>query len=80
MSDIKAQLTDLMARQLGLLPRDIREAAHLVSDIGMDSLDCIELVMCIEEDFEIEIHDEEAERCATVGDVLALIARKAARQ
>lgn len=61
------------AEQAGVSVSSVRSDSHIVADLGMDSLDIIEFLMAIEEEFEIEIADEDAERCSTVGDVIELV-------
>jgi len=63
----------IIADQLGLNVEDVTDSKRIEDDLGADSLDCIELVMMIEEGFAIEISDEEAERIKTVGDIFALV-------
>lgn len=65
----------IIADQLGLNVEDVTDSKRIEDDLGADSLDCIELVMMIEEGFAIEISDEEAERIKTVGDIFALVCR-----
>ena len=81
--DIPAELRDrlynIVAEQLGLREGDILGGKSFVDDLGADSLDEVELVMAVEEEFEIEISDEEAERIKTVDDALALVAGKKRR-
>jgi len=59
----------LVCDQLGVAPKDLADDANILDDLGADSLDVVELVMSIEEAFEIEIADEEAESLKTLGDV-----------
>ena len=71
MSDeIKNKLTEIVVSQLGVDAEKVEETASFITDLGADSLDVVELVMAIEEEFEIEIDDEAAGSIATVGDVL----------
>lgn len=65
----------IIADQLGVDVDVVTDEKNIVDDLGADSLDSIELVMMIEEGFDIEISDEEAERINTVGEVYALLAR-----
>lgn len=70
MSDsVNERLRALVCDQLGVAPDDLAEDANILDDLGADSLDVVELVMSIEEVFEIEIADEEAETLRTLGDV-----------
>jgi acyl carrier protein len=59
----------LLSDQLGVDPSEMKSDANILDDLGADSLDVVELVMAIEETFDIEITDEEAEAMRTVGDV-----------
>lgn len=61
---------DILTKQLGVHPTGITPQADFVKDLGVDSLDAIELVMAVEEEFGIEITDEEAEKLLTVADLL----------
>lgn len=71
------RLKRTIQEQLGLFDNDheIPESATFVEDLGADSLDTVELVMAAEEEFEIEITDEDAEKIVTVGDAVKLIDR-----
>lgn len=75
--NISNRVTRVIAEQLGLIGGDIKPASRLVDDLGADSLDTIEIVMAIEEEFEVAITDEEADRCNTVADIIALVSGKA---
>jgi len=59
----------LVSDQLGVDPTEMQSSASILEDLGADSLDVVELVMAIEEAFDIEISDEEAESMRTIGDV-----------
>ena len=65
MSDIDARVKKIVAEQLGVAEADIKNESSFVDDLGADSLDTVELVMALEEEFETEIPDEEAEKIAT---------------
>ncbi len=66
MSNIEERVTKIIVEQLGVKPEDIKPEASFVEDLGADSLDTVELVMALEEEFETEIPDEEAEKINTV--------------
>ena len=61
---------DIMIEQLGCEPGEIRPEASIAVDLGADSLDCIELIMALEEEFGIEIDDDRFEELATVQDIV----------
>lgn len=62
--------------QLDVKPEEVTEQASFVEDLGADSLDVVELIMAFEEEFQVEIPDEDAEKIATVGDALKYIDSK----
>jgi len=62
--------------QLGVKEDEVKPEARFVEDLGADSLDTVELVMALEEEFGIEIPDEDAEKAKTVGDVISYIDNK----
>ena len=66
MSDIEARVRKIVADQLGVAEADIKNESSFVDDLGADSLDTVELVMALEEEFECEIPDEDAEKITTV--------------
>jgi len=66
MSSIEAQVKSIVAEQLGVKEEEVTNDASFVDDLGADSLDTVELVMALEEEFETEIPDEEAEKITTV--------------
>ncbi|MBD2859668.1 acyl carrier protein [Spongiibacter sp. KMU-158] len=66
MSSIEERVKKIVAEQLGVKEEDVQENASFVEDLGADSLDTVELVMALEEEFETEIPDEEAEKITTV--------------
>ena len=65
-----------VVEKLGVKPEDVTTDASFVNDLGADSLDRVELVMALEEEFDIEILDEDAEKFIKVSDVLAYIQNK----
>ncbi len=66
MSSIEERVKKIIIEQLGVKEEDATNAASFVDDLGADSLDTVELVMALEEEFECEIPDEEAEKITTV--------------
>lgn len=68
--EIFAKVKDIIVEQLGVPETSITSEAAFVDDLGADSLDIVELVMALEEEFDIEIPDADAEKVTTVGDVV----------
>ena len=66
MSTIEERVKKIVVEQLGVKEEDVTPTASFVDDLGADSLDTVELVMALEEEFECEIPDEEAEKTTTV--------------
>ena len=66
MDNIEQRVKKIVAEQLGVAEADIKTESSFVEDLGADSLDNVELVMALEEEFECEIPDEEAEKITTV--------------
>ena len=66
MSDIEARVKEIVVEQLGVNADEVTTEASFIDDLGADSLDTVELVMALEEAFECEIPDEEAEKITTV--------------
>jgi len=73
---VEDQLTSLIAEQLGVKKEQVVPDASFTEDLGADSLDAVELIMAIEEAFDIEIPDDEAEKMTTPGDCVAAIKSK----
>ena len=71
------RIIDIIANQLGVDKEMVTPGANIVDDLGADSLDVVELVMAIEEAFDTEIPDEEAEKIRTVQDILEYMKKKA---
>ena len=78
MSEVSTQnkLKKIIAEQLGVDENNIKGTTSFVDDLGADSLDVVELVMAMEEEFNIEIPDEEAEKLKTFQDVLNYVSTK----
>ena len=70
---IEAKVKSIIADQLGVGEDEIKPESSFIEDLGADSLDIVELVMAMEEEFEVEIPDEEAENIKTVGDAINYI-------
>jgi len=66
MSTIEERVKKIVVEQLGVKEEDVNNTSSFVEDLGADSLDTVELVMALEEEFETEIPDEEAEKITTV--------------
>jgi acyl carrier protein len=72
-STIEERVKKIVAEQLGVKLEDVTTEASFVDDLGADSLDTVELVMALEEEFELEIPDEEAEKISTVKNAIDYI-------
>ena len=75
-SNVQEKVRAIIAEQLGVKPEQVTPQASFIDDLGADSLDTVELVMALEEEFGVEIPDEEAEKLVTVGDALRYIEQK----
>ncbi|WP_369602403.1 acyl carrier protein [Hahella sp. SMD15-11] len=73
MSTVEERVKKIVCEQLGVKESEVQASSRFVEDLGADSLDTVELVMALEEEFEIEIPDEEAEKIATVQDAIDFI-------
>lgn len=73
MSTIVERVTKLVCEQLGVKEEEVTSEASFVEDLGADSLDTVELVMALEEEFETEIPDEDAEKITTVKEAIEYI-------
>jgi acyl carrier protein len=76
MSTVEQQVKAIVAEQLGVKAEQVTNAASFVDDLGADSLDTVELVMALEEEFEIEIPDEDAEKITTVQQAIDYISER----
>lgn len=74
---VQDKITEIIVEQLGVKPEEVTPEASFVDDLGADSLDTVELVMALEEEFGIEIPDEDAEKITTVGEAIKYIEEKA---
>ncbi len=70
---IEQRVKDIIVEQLGVKEDQVTMEAKFIEDLGADSLDIVELIMALEEEFGYEIPDEEAEKLLTVGDVIKYI-------
>lgn len=70
------KVKSIVAEQLGVKVEEVTPTASFIDDLGADSLDTVELVMALEEEFSIEIPDEDAEKITTVGDAIKYIEEK----
>ena len=73
MSSVEERVKKLICEQLGVKEEEVTAEASFVEDLGADSLDTVELVMALEEEFETEIADEEAEKITTVKEAIDYI-------
>ena len=74
---IEERVKDIIVEQLGVNPEQVTPSASFIEDLGADSLDTVELVMAFEEEFSVEVPDEDAEKLQTVGQVIDYIKAKA---
>ncbi len=79
MAAVADKVKAIVAEQLGVKEEEVTDNASFIDDLGADSLDTVELVMALEEEFGIEIPDEDAEKMATVGDAVRYIETKAGK-
>ena len=73
MSNIEERVKKIVCEQLGVKEEDVKASSSFVDDLGADSLDTVELVMALEEEFETEIPDEAAEKLTTVQEAIDYI-------
>jgi len=73
---IEEKVIEIISEQLNVKLDEIKDSSELVGDLGADSLDAVEIVMEVEEAFEIEISDEDADKFKTVGDIVNYITRR----
>ena len=76
MATVDERVKKIIAEQLGVEAEEVTPEASFVEDLGADSLDTVELVMALEEEFSIEIPDDAAEHIQTVGDAVSFISKK----
>ena len=70
---VEDRVSGIIVEQLGVAKEDIAPGANFVDDLGADSLDIVELVMAMEEEFDIEISDDDAEKIQTIGDAFTYV-------
>ena len=73
MADFETRVKEIIVEQLGVDPSEVTPQASFINDLGADSLDTVELVMALEEEFGIEIPDEDAEKIQSVGQAIDYI-------
>ncbi len=71
--DVSAKVKSIIVEQLGVEEGEVKENAKFIDDLGADSLDTVELVMALEEEFSIEISDDDAEKIMTVQDAVSYV-------
>ena len=75
--NVQERVKNIIVEQLGVEADQVQPEAQFVNDLGADSLDTVELIMALEEEFDIEIPDEKAEKIKTVGEAVAYIQENA---
>jgi len=70
---VLGKVRSIIVEQLGLEPDEVKPGARFIEDLGADSLDIVELIMAFEEEFDLEIPDEDAEKITTVGEAVDYI-------
>ena len=73
---LEDKVKEIIVDQLGVDENEVTDTAHFIEDLGADSLDTVELVMAFEEEFNIEIPDEDAEKITTVGTAISYLKEK----
>lgn len=76
--EIAERVKSIIVEQLGVSMEEVTPAASFIEDLGADSLDIVELIMALEEEYDMEIPDEDAEKIQTVDDVISYITSKQA--
>ena len=75
---LEERVTDIIVEQLGVSKEEVVQEASFIDDLGADSLDIVELVMAMEEEFDLEIPDEDAEKIQTIGDAMSYVKERTA--
>jgi len=73
---VSEKIKSIISEQLGVKPEEVTPEASFIDDLGADSLDTVELIMALEEEFSVEIPDEDAEKMTSVGDAIKYIEEK----
>lgn len=76
-ASVEERVKNIICDQLAVEPEKVTPTASFIDDLGADSLDIVELVMTMEEEFDLDIPDEDAEKIKTVGDVIKYVVSKA---
>ncbi len=79
MANTEERVKNIIVEQLGVEGKNVKLTATFIEDLGADSLDLVELVMALEEEFGCEIPDEDAEKIRTVGDVVKYVQERSAK-
>ena len=74
--DLESRVSAIIVEHLGVTKEELAPEASFIDDLGADSLDIVELVMAMEEEFDIEIPDDDAEKIQTIGDVISYVKEK----
>jgi acyl carrier protein len=69
----ESRVKEIIVEQLGVSAEQVKPEARFIDDLGADSLDTVELIMALEEEFNVEIPDEDAEKMVTVGDAMSYL-------
>lgn len=76
---VEDKVRDIIVEQLGVSPEEVVPEASFIDDLGADSLDIVELVMAIEEEFGLEISDDDAEKLQSIGDAISYVEERASK-
>jgi acyl carrier protein len=76
--ELENRVTEIIVEQLGVAREEVVPEASFIDDLGADSLDIVELVMAMEEEFDVEIPDDDAEKIQTIGDAISYLKEKLA--
>ncbi|MCV9964761.1 acyl carrier protein [Pararhizobium sp. BT-229] len=75
MSEVESRVKNIIVDHLGVSEDNVKNEASFIDDLGADSLDTVELIMAFEEEFDIEITDDQADSIGTVGEAIAYITK-----